>query len=73
MGELWMTEMTHKPIWIQNISQLVTLASKKKGPRVGEEMKELGIIEGGSVWIENGIIRDVGTTRQMILKYYITG
>lgn len=61
--------MTQKPIWIQNISQLVTLASKKKGPRVREEMRELGIIEGGSVWIENGIIQDVGTTRQMILKY----
>ena len=61
--------MTQKPIWIQNISQLVTLASKKKEPRVREEMRELGIIEGGSVWIENGIIQDVGTTRQMILKY----
>lgn len=69
MGELWMTEMTQKPIWIQNISQLVTLSSKKKGPRVREEMRELGIIEGGSVWIENGIIQDVGTTRQMIMRY----
>lgn len=64
-----MTEMTQKPIWIQNISQLVTLSSKKKGPRVREEMRELGIIEGGSVWIENGIIQDVGTTRQMIMRY----
>lgn len=40
-----MTGMAQKPIWIQNISQLVTLASKKKGPRVREEMRELGIIE----------------------------
>lgn len=64
-----MTKATHKPIWIQNISQLVTLASEKKGPRVREEMRELGIIEGGSVWIENGEIQDLGTTREMILKY----
>lgn len=64
-----MTGMAQKPIWIQNISQLVTLASKKKGPRVREEMRELGIIEGGSIWIEDGIIKDVGTTRQLILKY----
>lgn len=69
MGELYMTEMKQKPIWIQNISQLLTLASKKKGPRVREEMRELGIIEGGSVWIEDGIIQDIGTTREMILKY----
>ncbi len=61
--------MSQKPIWIQNISQLVTLASDKKGPRVREEMRELGIIEGGSVWIENGLIQDLGTTREMILKY----
>lgn len=32
-------------------------------------MRELGIIEGGSVWIENGLIQDLGTTREMILKY----
>ena len=64
-----MMGMAQKPIWIQNISQLVTLASKKKGPRVREEMRELGIIEGGSIWIENGIIKDVGTTRQLIMKY----
>jgi len=64
-----MTERQQRPIWIQNISQLVTLASEKKGPRIREEMKELGIIEGGSVWIEDGIIHDIGTTREMILKY----
>lgn len=38
-----MTERQQRPIWIQNISQLVTLASEKKGPRIREEMKELGI------------------------------
>jgi len=64
-----MKDKQQKPIWIQNISQLVTLASDKKGPRVREEMRELAIIEGGSVWLEDGVIQDLGTTREMILKY----
>ncbi|MEG0260498.1 MAG: imidazolonepropionase, partial [Lysinibacillus sp.] len=64
-----MTEKIKKAVWIQNISQLVTMASDKKGPRVREEMRELGIIEGGSVWIESGVIRGLGTTRDMIQKY----
>lgn len=68
-GELGMKDKQQKPIWIQNISQLVTLASDKKGPRVREEMRELAIIEGGSVWLEDGVIQDLGTTREMILKY----
>ena len=51
-----------KPIWIKHAAQLATLAQPSKGPRVKEAMSELGIIEDGSVWIEDGIIQAVGTT-----------
>ncbi len=56
----------HRPVWIQNAAQLITLASNQKGPRIKEGMSELSIIEGGSVWIENGVIKAVGTMQQMI-------
>lgn len=58
-----------KPVWIKHASQLVTLASEQAGPRVKEAMKELAIIEDGSIWIENGVIKDVGTTDELQEKY----
>ena len=45
-----------KPIFIRNASQLVTLQGSSHAPLVKEAMSELGIIENGSVWIENGVI-----------------
>ena len=55
-----------QPIWIQNAAQLITLASDQKGPRTKKEMSALHIIEGGSMWIEDGKIRAIGTMQQMI-------
>ena len=46
-----------KPIWIKNASQLVTLQGSYRVPAVKEAMSELGIIENGSVWMENGVIQ----------------
>lgn len=51
-----------KPIWIKHAAQLATLASTKKGPRSKEAMSDLGIVDDGSLWIEEGIIQAVGTT-----------
>ncbi|WP_431027725.1 imidazolonepropionase [Lysinibacillus sp. LZ02] len=59
-------QQVKQPIWIQNAAQLITLASHKKGPRIKEEMSDLQVIEGGSIWIEDGKIRAVGTMQQMI-------
>lgn len=56
-------------VWIKHASQLATLAHEKQGPRAKEEMSEIGIIEDGSVWIENGFIQDVGTTKELEAKY----
>ena len=58
--------MMGKPIWIQNAAQFITLQHDVKGPRTKEAMSELNIIEGGSVWIEDGIIQLVGTMQQLI-------
>lgn len=58
-----------KPIWIKNIHQLATLASKEEGPRSKEAMSELGIIEDGSLWLEDGIIQAVGSTIELEQQY----
>ncbi|MBE1555820.1 imidazolonepropionase [Sporosarcina limicola] len=53
-----------RPLWIKHAAQLVSL-SGENAPRRREEMSELGIIEDGSVWIEDGIIVAVGTTNEL--------
>ncbi|KOP79634.1 imidazolonepropionase [Cytobacillus solani] len=58
-----------KPIWIKHISQLATLASNSNGPRSKEAMSELGIIEDGSLWLEDGKIQAVGTTKDLNERY----
>lgn len=52
-------------VWIKHAAQLVTMASRKTGPRIKEEMNELAIIEDGSIWIEGGVIQAVGTTAEL--------
>ncbi|MCY8234230.1 imidazolonepropionase [Priestia endophytica] len=58
-----------KPIWIKHATQLATLAGKGKGPRSQEAMSELGLIEDGSLWIEDGTIQAVGTTNDLEKRY----
>lgn len=57
-----------KPIWIKHAAQLATIAGKNE-PRKRKEMSELGIIEDGSVWIENGVIAAIGTTEELERQY----
>lgn len=54
-----------KIIWIKHAAQLATLAQAGTAPRIKEAMNDLSIIEDGSIWIEDGIIRAVGTTQQL--------
>ena len=58
-----------KAIWIKHAAQLATLAYEKKGPRITEAMSELAIIEGGSLWLEDGVIQAVGTTNELEAMY----
>lgn len=57
-----------RPVWIKNAAQLVTVAGEN-GPRVREGMSELGLIEDGSVWMENGQVVAVGTTSELETLY----
>ncbi|MFL6563050.1 MAG: imidazolonepropionase [Bacillus sp. (in: firmicutes)] len=57
------------PIFIRNASQLVTLQGSSAAPLVKGAMSELGIIENGSVWIENGVIQAVGKVEELARKY----
>ncbi|MFJ8259425.1 imidazolonepropionase [Peribacillus asahii] len=58
-----------KPIWIKHATQLATLASERKGPRSKEAMSELGLIEDGSLWMEDGLIQAIGTTKEIEERY----
>ncbi|HBD63015.1 MAG TPA: imidazolonepropionase, partial [Clostridiales bacterium] len=51
---------------IKNASELVTC---KGGPKHGKNMSEIGKIHDGCVVVEGGIITDVGTTDEVLLKY----
>jgi imidazolonepropionase len=53
-----------KPIFIRHASQLVTLEGSSDAPLTGERMRDLHIIENGSVWLENGVIQFVGTDEE---------
>ncbi|MDQ0198535.1 imidazolonepropionase [Neobacillus ginsengisoli] len=57
------------PIFIRNASQLVTLQGSSNAPLVKGAMSELGIIENGSIWIENGVIQAVGKDSELVEKY----
>jgi imidazolonepropionase len=61
--------MMTKPIWIKHAAQLATLASDVKGPRSKEAMSEIGLIEDGSLWMEDGIIQAIGTTKELEDRY----
>jgi imidazolonepropionase len=59
----------NKPLFIRNASQLVTLKGSSDAPLIKNAMSELGIIENGSVWIEEGKIRAVGKDEELVLQY----
>ena len=57
-------ENESKTLAIVNCAQLVTLAGPAR-PRVGGEMRELGIIEGGALLIRGSQIERVGNTDEI--------
>lgn len=59
-----------RPIWLKN-AQLATLASNHKGPRTKEAMSDLGLIQDGSLWIEEGIIKAAGPTKNLEKLYEV--
>jgi imidazolonepropionase len=58
------SEKENKTLAIINCSQLVTLAGPER-PRVGPEMRELGIVADGALFIRDGLIEAVGSSTQI--------
>ena len=54
------SENKDKTLAVVNCSQLVTLAGPAR-PRVGPELRELGIIANGGMFVRGGIIEQVGS------------
>jgi imidazolonepropionase len=54
----------HRELLVTHACQLVTLAGPSR-PRVGSEMRELGIIEDGAVLAREGVIVAVGATSEV--------
>lgn len=51
---------------LTHIGQLATLRGATESPKKGDDMKNLSVIEDGAVAIEDGIITEVGTTREVL-------
>ena len=58
------SENESKSLAIINCSQVVTLAGPAR-PRVGAELRELGIVSQGALLVRNGLIERVGTTGEI--------
>ncbi len=58
-----------RPLFVRRARQLVTLAGSSAAPLVKEKMSDLGIIENGSVWIENGVIVAVGPDDELARQF----
>lgn len=58
------SEKESKTLAVVNCSQLVTLAGPAR-PRVGSELRELGIIANGAILVRDGLIESVGTRAQI--------
>jgi len=43
-------------IVIENASEILTLPKGRRGPKAGEEMRDLGILKNKNIWIRNGKI-----------------
>ncbi len=58
------SENESKSLAVLNCSQVVTLAGPAR-PRIGAEMRELGIVGRGGLLIRDGLISHIGTTDQI--------
>jgi imidazolonepropionase len=60
------SENESKSLAVINCSQVVTLAGPAR-PRVGAELRELGIIERGGLFVRDGLIETVGTEIEALI------
>ncbi len=60
--------MTRVDLVVHGASELVTLAGPAR-PRVGKEMKEIGVIEDGAIAVHEGKVVETGSTEAIVAKY----
>ena len=53
-----------KTLLLKNAAELVTC--RGHAPKCGPVMQDIGIIEDGALWLEDGIINNVGTTAEIL-------
>ena len=53
-----------KTLLLKNAAELVTC--RGQAPKCGSAMQDIGIIEDGALWLEDGIIRKVGVTAEIL-------
>ncbi|MDQ0340006.1 imidazolonepropionase [Caldalkalibacillus uzonensis] len=58
-----------KPLLIRRAGQLVTLKGSSERPLIKGQMRELGIVENGSVWIEDGKIIMADTDEAVLNRF----
>ena len=54
---------------IKNAAQLITMSGYSDHPAIKEKMSQIGLIENGAVYIEDGTIVEVGSSNEMVAKY----
>ncbi|MCA0990669.1 imidazolonepropionase [Pseudalkalibacillus hwajinpoensis] len=54
---------------IKNAAQLITMSGYSDRPALKKKMSKIGLIENGAVYIEDGIIVEVGSSNEMVAKY----
>ena len=58
-----------KRLLIKNAAQLITMEGYSNHPARKDEMSQIGMIEDGAVYMENGIIIEVGPSADIVNKY----
>lgn len=53
-----------KTMLLKNAAELVTC--RGAAPKIGAAMADIGVIPDGAMWIEDGVIRRVGTTAEIV-------
>jgi len=56
-------------ILIKNANEVITLKSNVQGPRTKEQMREIAIVENGSILIEGDHILAVGAFKQLEVDF----
>ncbi|MDV2682824.1 imidazolonepropionase [Alkalihalophilus lindianensis] len=61
--------MGKQALFIRHANEVITLKGSSEKPMTKEQMEELHIVKGGSVWLEDGKIHAVGPDEELLATY----